>query len=264
LLGNSNNNLLSSNIASNTNYGIELSGSSDNVLVSNTASNNRWSGISLWNSNSNVIYHNNFVDNIGWQAYLPTYPKSYNNTWDDGYPYGGNYWSDYTGVDVKRGPNQDFHGSDGIGDTPYIIDANNTDHYPLMNPYGAPPLPTYSLTITTTVGGTTNPAPGTYSYTANSAVQVTAIPNSNYLFHHWELDSINVGSANPYTVLMDTNHLLKAVFSPISPPKPPVGGYSVTIEGYTPAQPLTSYIALAAFLMTAFTIARRKTHKRTK
>jgi len=25
--------------------------------------------------------------------------------------------------------------SDGIGDTPYVIDANTTDYYPLMNPY---------------------------------------------------------------------------------------------------------------------------------
>jgi outer membrane protein assembly factor BamB len=81
-----------------------------------------------------------------------------------------------------------------------------------------PPPPTYSLTITTTVGGTTTPAPGTYSYTASSPVQVTAIPEANYIFEYWELDSVNVGSANPYTVLMDKNHVLKAVFSPIPPP----------------------------------------------
>ena len=81
-----------------------------------------------------------------------------------------------------------------------------------------PPPPTYSLTITTTVGGTTDPAPGTYSYTANSAVEVTAIPDANYLFDYWELDSVNVGSANPYAVLMDKNHTLKAVFSPVAPP----------------------------------------------
>ena len=82
-----------------------------------------------------------------------------------------------------------------------------------------PPPPTYSLTITTTVGGTTDPAPGTYSYTANSSVQVTAIPNADYTFDHWELDTVNVGSANPYTVLMDNNHTLKAVFI-YSPPPP--------------------------------------------
>jgi len=109
-------------------------------------------------------------------------------------------------------------GSDGIGDTPHIIDANNVDHYPLMNPYGAPPPPAYSLTITATVGGTTDPAAGTYTYTGNSTVQVTAIPEANYLFEYWELDSVNVDSANPYSVLMDKNHALKAVFSLIPPP----------------------------------------------
>jgi hypothetical protein len=81
--------------------------------------------------------------------------------------------------------------------------------------------PIYALTIMTTVGGTTDPAPGTYTYTADSSVQVTAIPNTDYTFDHWELDTLNVGSANPYTVLMDNNHTLKAVFT-YSPPSPPL------------------------------------------
>jgi hypothetical protein len=55
--------------------------------------------------------------------------------WDDGYPSGGNYWSDYAGIDVFSGPYQNITSYDGIGDTPYIIDANNTDRYPLMNPW---------------------------------------------------------------------------------------------------------------------------------
>jgi parallel beta-helix repeat protein len=36
----------------------------------------------------------------------------------------GNYWDDYSGLDDN---------DDGIGDTPYIIDENNKDNYPLMN-----------------------------------------------------------------------------------------------------------------------------------
>ena len=72
---------------------------------------------------------------------------------------------------------------------------------------------TYTLTITTTEGGTTDPEPGTYNYTAGSTVQVTAIQNTNYAFDHWELDNVDVGSVNPYTVTMDKNHTLKAVFS---------------------------------------------------
>jgi len=56
------------------------------------------------------------------------------NTWDDGYPSGGNYWSDDTHetVDEKSGPKQDQPGSDGIADTPYIINDYNRDRYPLM------------------------------------------------------------------------------------------------------------------------------------
>jgi hypothetical protein len=71
----------------------------------------------------------------------------------------------------------------------------------------------YTLTITTTEGGTTDPEPGTYNYTAGATVQVTATSNANYVFDHWELDNIDVGSANSYTVTMDKNHTLKAIFS---------------------------------------------------
>jgi hypothetical protein len=60
------------------------------------------------------------------------------NSWDDGYPSGGNYWSDYAGIDEKSGPNQDSIGSDGRGDTQYILDGDNRDKYPLMNPWSSP------------------------------------------------------------------------------------------------------------------------------
>jgi len=183
-----------------------------NTVVGNIIANHAYAiGVS---SSGNYIYHNNFVNNTN-----PLYQfGSYNNTWDNGYPSGGNYWGDYVGVDVCNGPNQDLPGSDCIGDVAYVIDEDNQDRYPLMNPYGTPPPQTYNLTITTTVGGTTDPAPGTYSYTVNSSVQVTAIPEAGYLFDHWELDSVNAGSANPYTVLMDQNHTFKAVFAAIPPP----------------------------------------------
>jgi peptide/nickel transport system substrate-binding protein len=214
LLSRSSDNTLSGNSITDGWWGFSFSESSNNYVLENNVINNSQKGLELHLSSSNKFYHNNFINNTiqvdvdGFQA----------NIWDDGYPSSGNYWSDYVGVDVKSGPNQALPGSDSIGDTPYIIDANNTDHYPLMNPYGAPPPPAYSLTITATVGGTTDPAAGTYGYTANSTVQVTATPDANYLFDYWELDSLNVGAANPYSVLMDKNHTLKAVFSLIPPP----------------------------------------------
>jgi len=80
---------------------------------------------------------------------------------------------------------------------------------------------TYQLTITTSSGGTTDPVPGTYSYAVDSSVEVTAIPDTDYVFDHWELDTVDVGSANLYTVLMDEDHTLKAVFT-YSPAPPPL------------------------------------------
>jgi hypothetical protein len=62
---------------------------------------------------------------------------SYDNSWDDGYPSGGNYWSDHNGTDSFCGPYQNETGGDGIGDTPYVINDNNVDHYPLMQPFNS-------------------------------------------------------------------------------------------------------------------------------
>jgi hypothetical protein len=78
--------------------------------------------------------------------------------------------------------------------------------------YGTSPTINYTLTITTTTGGTTNPPPGNYTYSQGQNIPIQAIPNSGYGLDHWELDGINVGSTNPYSVLMDNNYTLQAVF----------------------------------------------------
>jgi parallel beta-helix repeat protein len=126
----SSNNIISGNSITNNGYGIDLSFSSNNSISGNNITASNIAGIDLYYSSGNCIYHNNFVDNTWDQARARE--GSANNIWDDGYPSGGNYWSDYTGVDEKGGPNQDQSGSDGIGDAPYVIDADNRDRYPLM------------------------------------------------------------------------------------------------------------------------------------
>jgi len=75
------------------------------------------------------------------------------NAWDAGYPSGGNYWSDYAGVDLKSGPSQDMSGSDGIGDTRYVIDENNTDRYPLISPVAIHDIAITNMTLSKTVVG---------------------------------------------------------------------------------------------------------------
>ena len=62
----------------------------------------------------------------------------------------GNYWSDYQ----SRYPNAVEVDSSGIEDTPYVIDANNTDSYPLVAAYNvsseAIQLPEWAMSALTT------------------------------------------------------------------------------------------------------------------
>ena len=111
--------------------GIRLVYSSNNTITENNII-DKWWGLVLSRSSHNTIYHNNFIDLYKNTIYLE---ESYDNTWDNGYPSGGNYWSDYNGTDFYSGSGQDEAGSDGIGDVVYEIDADNRDRYPLMGPF---------------------------------------------------------------------------------------------------------------------------------
>jgi len=127
----SHNNTFSNNVFSHgSNQGLVAIESSDNTVAANLVSSNR-KGIVLRDSIRNRVYHNSIIDNWEQQGFDDTGE----NFWDDGYPSGGNYWSDYTGVDNHSGPHQNETGSDGIGDTPYVIDEKNQDKYPFMKPY---------------------------------------------------------------------------------------------------------------------------------
>ena len=112
-------------------YGIRVDAGLANSIWENIIAGNQ-GALGLTNSWNNSIYHNYFANNAP-QAFV----QNSINSWDNGYSSGGNYWSDYNGTDIYSGPYQNETGSDGIGDTPYSIDTNNTDKYPLMKPYRA-------------------------------------------------------------------------------------------------------------------------------
>lgn len=162
----SSNNISKNNIATSSGFGFVIQGSFNTILENNITNNedgihlvsgppnsfnNTVSGNNIANNTNgvhlkwigapiydNTFYHNNFKNN---SQQVKISGTSYHNTWDDGYPSGGNYWSDYEekypdAVDENQGENQDIPGSDGIWDHPYVIDENNADRYPYVNEKG--------------------------------------------------------------------------------------------------------------------------------
>ena len=121
------------NVTNSRNSGIYLFASSFCKITGNQIENTQSYGIYLrYLSNNNTIYHNRFINNGIQASVSDSLSQPRNNVWDDGYPSGGNYWSDYNGTDLFSGPYQSETESDGIGDKPYDIDENNRDKYPLM------------------------------------------------------------------------------------------------------------------------------------
>jgi nitrous oxidase accessory protein NosD len=124
------NNFNSNNIA-NSSYGIVFSSASQNNVFQNNIEHCKYAARII--GSDNAFYNNNFVENeqqvsISHQTLFSSdiiMAYSTNNTFDAGYPLGGNYWSDYGGDDAN---------GDGIGDTPYTVFENHTDRYPLVRP----------------------------------------------------------------------------------------------------------------------------------
>ncbi|MCW4046934.1 MAG: right-handed parallel beta-helix repeat-containing protein [Candidatus Bathyarchaeota archaeon] len=149
LYGSSNNTVNGNYIAGNG-LGILLSDAVENKITFNAITENNGWGIELNGSQANnLIHHNNFINNnvTGLQVRVagvfdfpdfnkpqtsepepPKFVAGAANVWDDGKK--GNYWSDYK----TRYPNASGIGNTGVGSTPYFINENNIDRYPLMSP----------------------------------------------------------------------------------------------------------------------------------
>jgi parallel beta-helix repeat protein len=134
LLASNRNSVCLNTVTESASHGIRLDDPSDyNTFAENTLANNNGYGFWMWFSSYNLFYHNlcNNSKNVLVLS-APAYGYNSTNAWDNGYPSGGNYWSNYEGQDLCTGPYQNETGSDGIGDTPYVIDEHNKDLYPLM------------------------------------------------------------------------------------------------------------------------------------
>ena len=179
--------------------GIGLLNSDDNKFYENSIT-NCYYGANVVASDNNLFYHNNFLNNTTQARDTGT------NLWDNGYPSGGNHWSDYSGVDDFYGPSQNIDGGDGFGDTNYPIFAGaNIDNYPIMFLYVGQPLgPSVAvppLALNYTPNSTATPIDATIQIAWNETMNWTSVNGSfsytdllnNYTSANgtWLHDSVN-------------------------------------------------------------------------
>lgn len=145
--------LISQNIVSKNSIGISLYATKGATIALNNITDNLDWGMKLdGNPKNNSIHHNNFIGNnvtdklqmciTGFWKQIDNgsivngthqqprrdFVAGEANFWND--TSGGNYWSDYT----ARYTDATELGDTGVGDTPFFINQNNIDWYPLMAP----------------------------------------------------------------------------------------------------------------------------------
>jgi len=122
--GSESNDIFDNNITnSGIGVGLERGCPSNRIIGNDIAFNAK--GISIDDSSNNQIYHNrirNNTDQVDTDQSV--------NVWDNDFPSGGNYWSDYT--DADKYSNATEIDASGLWNTPYVIETGNKDNYPLI------------------------------------------------------------------------------------------------------------------------------------
>jgi len=237
-------------VESNRASGLCLANAFSVNVTENLFANNTGLGVVVYDSEGTKTFHNAFADNYvsyGSQAYDSS-PNP--NAWDDGYPSGGNFWSNYHGADQCGGPGQDIcSGPDGIGDTPYPISIIGEDRYPLIqSPFHDTVPPTVGIASPSegaTFSVSTVTVAGTASDAGGSGLRVVKVRVGGAA---WS-DAIGLASWSAHvTLLPDANRIdaqsfdnagnpsdVQSVNVTYTPPPPPPNTPPYANFSYTPA-----------------------------
>jgi parallel beta-helix repeat protein len=145
--------------------GLSISSAYNNTFFDNDIFSGNY-GVFIWQSFNNSIFHNSFLEN-GSRVLCQ---DNSTNLWDNGLE--GNYWSNYTGVDAD---------SNGIGDTPYIINASNPfitgptvqDNYPLMGLFYS-----FNTSVNNDVGVVSNSSIEDFEYVESNSTIMLQVSNT--------------------------------------------------------------------------------------
>ena len=139
LTGDAQDNTLSRNTILCSDVGVRVAAAENHVTENGIAGNQLGIAVVYTGSAPSSIFHNVLAN-----AQNASDPGAH--AWDDGAVSGGNYWDDYTGVDLD---------GDGLGDTPYPVPGGaSVDAYPLIDVRGPGMLWPEVVTLPAGTGGT--------------------------------------------------------------------------------------------------------------
>jgi parallel beta-helix repeat protein len=236
----------------------------DGGTVTGNAFSSSTYGVYVTSSTGILVHGNDFVDNAH-QAHDDRV-----NSWDNGYPSGGNRWSDYQGIDRCSGPGQDVcQDPDGIGDTPYRAGSYLVDRYPLVPP-NAVPLAAFNLSGNATTVNATLIADASPSSDAEDPSGILKVrwdwENDGIWDTEWTTRKVAIhqySTAGTYTVRLevrDTGGLVAGAVKDVEvryPPGPEDEGLSAPLYALAGAGVVGVGLALAAFVYVEV-IASRK------
>jgi len=185
----SNFNSVTGNLIMNNTYAVrlEFGPNQNNSFLTNTVAKNQYAFVVL-SSSLNTIYHNDFLNNT-FPAFVDN--SSLQNLWDNGYPSGGNHWSNYNGSDANM---------NGIGDTAFTITRNATDNYPLMGTFHV--FNAYQSNYVTVVSNSTIDS---FSYVQSNSTILIRASNStvDQIFGFCRVSIPHALMSGPYNVTVD-------------------------------------------------------------